>query len=129
VTCRDRGWLHGSHADATADARWLANNHGVPIIDRSAERPRNIRRQQKETQMPFDDTNRGALFREEKQKEGDRDYSGTINIGGTEYWLSGWIKTSKKGTKYLSLAVKPKDAPIPDKSKPLADALDDSISF
>jgi hypothetical protein len=45
---------------------WLANNHGVPIIDRSAERPRNIRCQQREMQMPFDDTNRGALFREQK---------------------------------------------------------------
>jgi len=129
VICREHGWLHGSHADAAADARWLATNHGVSIIDRSAERPRNIRCQQKETQMPFDDTNRGALFREQKEKETDRDYSGTINIGGAEYWLSGWVKTSKKGTKYLSLAVKPKDAPVPDKSKPLADALDDSISF
>ena len=46
-----------------------------------------------------------------KQKETDRDYGGTINIGGTEYWLSGWVKTSKKGAKYLSLAVKLKDAP------------------
>jgi hypothetical protein len=73
--------------------------------------PRNIRCHQKEMQMLFDDTNRGALFREEKQKETDRDYSGSINIGGTEYWLSGWVKTSKKGAKYLSLAVKPKDAP------------------
>jgi hypothetical protein len=78
--------------------------------------------------MPFDDTNRGALFREQKEKETDRDYSGTINIGGVEYWLSGWVKTSKKGAKYLSISVKPKDARVPDKSKPLADELDDSIS-
>jgi hypothetical protein len=41
--------------------------------------------------------NRGALFREQKEKETDHDYSGTINIGGVEYWLSGWVKTSKKG--------------------------------
>src|SRR5262249_15620592 len=26
------------------------------------------------------------------------------------YWLSGWVKTSKKGTKFLSLSVKPKGA-------------------
>jgi hypothetical protein len=111
------GWLHGSQSEAAADAVWLSRNHGVPI-----------RCQQRETQMPFDD-NRGALFREQKEKETDRDYSGTLNIDGVEYWLSGWVRTSKKGTKYLSLAVKPKDAPVPDKSKPLADALDDSISF
>jgi hypothetical protein len=77
--------------------------------------------------MPFDDTNRGALFREEKQKETDRDYAGTINIGGVEYWLSGWVKTSKKGAKYLSLAVKPKDAPAADQSKP--QSADNDTSF
>ena len=60
----------------------------------------------------FDDKNRGVLFRDEKKsKPEDRDYSGSINIGGTEYWLSGWIKTSRKGSKFLSLSVKPK-APV-----------------
>ncbi len=129
VICRDHGWLHGSHADAAADARWLARNHGVPCIDRSADGSRDIGCKQRRRKMSFDDTNRGALFREQKEKESDRDYSGTINIGGVEYWLSGWVKTSKKGAKYLSLAVKPKDVPVADKSKSLADELDDSITF
>jgi hypothetical protein len=62
--------------------------------------------------MPqYDDTNRGAIFRNaDKQSETDRDYSGTINVGGVEYWLSGWVKTSKAGQKFLSLSVKPKAA-------------------
>jgi hypothetical protein len=111
VICRDHGWLCGSHAEAAADARWLASNHGVPCIDRSADRPRDTGCKQRRRKMPFDDSNRGALFREQKEKETDRDYSGTINVGGVEYWLSGWVKTSKKGAKYLSLSVKPKDAP------------------
>jgi hypothetical protein len=60
----------------------------------------------------FDNTNRGVLFREEKKSEpADRDYSGSININGTEYWLSGWVKASKKGSKFLSLSVRPK-APV-----------------
>jgi hypothetical protein len=72
----------------------------------------------------FDDANRGVLFREDKKSESaDRDYSGSINIAGAEYWLSGWLKTSKKGTKFLSLSVKPK---APTEAKP---ELDDAIPF
>ena len=57
----------------------------------------------------YDNSNRGALFKDEhKAKPEDRDYSGSINIGGTDYWLSGWVKTSQKGAKFLSLSVKPK---------------------
>ena len=79
--------------------------------------------------MPFDDTNRGALFCEEKQKETDRDYAGTINIGGVEYWLLGWVKTSKKGAKYLSISVKSKDASAIDQSKPLSPRAVDNGPF
>ena len=58
----------------------------------------------------FDDNNRGAIFKNDnKVKDSDRDYSGSIEIEGRKYWLSGWIKTSKAGQKYLSLSVKPKE--------------------
>ena len=59
----------------------------------------------------YDDTNRGALFKNDK-KESDRhpDYRGSINVGGTEYWLSAWMKTSAKGTRYMSLSVTEKEA-------------------
>lgn len=62
----------------------------------------------------FDDTNRGVLFKK-RDKASDRhpDYEGKINVNGTEYWLSAWIKDSKKtpGQKFMSLSVKPKEAP------------------
>ena len=53
----------------------------------------------------------GVLFKNDR-KEGDtdRDYQGSIKIGGREYWLSAWINTSKGGKKYMALSAKPKDA-------------------
>ena len=57
----------------------------------------------------FDNTNRGALVKNEKKEaEKDSDYRGQINVDGTEYWLNAWIKTSKKGVKFMSLSVKKK---------------------
>ena len=48
----------------------------------------------------------GALFKNtSKQNEKSPDYSGSINIGGKDVKFSGWIKTSKLGVKYISLAV------------------------
>ena len=69
--------------------------------------------------------NRGALFKNhEKSKDTDRDYSGMLNVNGVEFYISGWLKTSKKGTKFLSLSVKPKDEPEARRPE-----LNDSIGF
>ena len=69
----------------------------------------------------FDNTNTGALFRSDKKleaiKQGDTDaekwadHNGTLNVGGREYWINAWVRTSSKsGKKFFSLSVKPKDA-------------------
>lgn len=61
--------------------------------------------------MPdFDNTNRGALFKnKDKKAENHPDYKGQINVSGIEYWVSAWLKESKAGEKYMSLSVVPKD--------------------
>jgi hypothetical protein len=67
--------------------------------------------------MAYDNTNSGLLAKNDKQGNDSRpDYRGSINVDGTEYWLSAWIKTGRDGTKlagqkYMSLSVQPKDAP------------------
>lgn len=59
----------------------------------------------------FDDTNRGALFKNLK-KDSDKhpDYKGNLNVGGVDHWLSAWLRVSKDGKTYMSLSVEPKDA-------------------
>lgn len=55
--------------------------------------------------MAYDNNNSGALFRaKEKTRECSPDYTGSANVGGVEYRVSGWIKKSKAGTSYMSLA-------------------------
>ena len=59
--------------------------------------------------MNYDNTNRGALFKNNKQGNEKRpDYTGSLNVGGVDYQLSAWIKASKAGDKYMSLSVQPK---------------------
>lgn len=80
----------------------------------------------------YDNTDRGVLFKNDR-KDSDKhpDYKGSINVGGTEYWLSAWIKEGQKG-KFMSLSVQPKEqrqqAPQRAPAANLAD-MDDDIPF
>ena len=54
--------------------------------------------------------NSGALFvNDKKESEKHPDRKGSAMIGGVDYWVSGWINTSAKGTKYMSLSYTAKD--------------------
>ena len=67
----------------------------------------------------YDDSNRGALFRNQKKNTDKHpDYNGSINVGGVDYWISAWIKESQQGTKYMSLSVNPKEQQEIPQSKP-----------
>ena len=69
--------------------------------------------------MEFDQTNRGSLFKNEKKEEAKHpDMSGTLNVNGTEYWISGWKKTSKAGTGFISLSIRPKQEQTRQVSQP-----------
>jgi uncharacterized protein (DUF736 family) len=75
--------------------------------------------------MAYDNTNRGAIFKnEEKQQDNHPDYKGSINVNGVDMWVSGWLKTSEKtGKKFMSLSVKDKvekapQMPVKQAAKP-----------
>ncbi len=59
--------------------------------------------------MAYDNTNTGAIFKN-KKKSSDKhpDRTGSINVEGQDYWISGWVK-EKDGEQYLSLAITKKE--------------------
>jgi hypothetical protein len=127
ATCNaHRGWLPQTVLNFLIETTRRFGAPTEPII---------VRQQHKENAaMAFQQKpNRGSLFKnDEKSKQEDRDYAGSINVEGREYWLSGWISETKKGSKYLSLAVKLKDEESGERAKPKAGAreeLNDTIQF
>lgn len=68
--------------------------------------------------IEFDNNLRGALFQNKRRDEevnSERKaklphYQGSCEIGGIEYWISGWKKLSKdKKTPFMSLSFTPKE--------------------
>ena len=68
----------------------------------------------------YDNTNRGALFKNDKKEPGDKkpDYTGSLNVDGVERYLDGWIRKSQAGNTFLSVSVKRKDAKPQKPGKP-----------
>jgi len=119
ATCNShRGWAPKQMMDFITD---ITRRFGAP--------PSPITWRQEINVMTKQYDNTGILFRDDRKSSNkERDYRGELTIAGVGYWVSGWIKQGKKG-KFLSLTIKPKDAPAIDKSKPLADERGDTIPF
>jgi hypothetical protein len=59
----------------------------------------------------YDNTNTGVLFKaKERKSERSPEYTGSVNVNGTEFWLNGWVKESTKdGSKFFSLSLREKE--------------------
>ena len=49
--------------------------------------------------------NTGVLFKNDKTKDSQPDYTVTITIGGSKKRLASWVQDSKSGKKYMSLKI------------------------
>jgi uncharacterized protein (DUF736 family) len=77
--------------------------------------------------MEYDNNNRGSLFKNDR-KETDKhpNYKGSLNVAGTDYWISAWIKKSKEGSTFMSLSVEEKGK---DNRKKVVEIDDSEIPF
>lgn len=77
----------------------------------------------------YDNTNRGVLFKNDQGGNPKRpQYRGSLNVGGTDYNISAWIKESRKdGSKFMSLSVEPKKEAKPKVQVPVQDFVDDEL--
>ena len=81
----------------------------------------------------YDNELRGSLFKNDKDgNEARPDYTGTCQIGGTEYRMAAWLKEAASGKKYMSFKFDPKEggqaAQSKSAPKPQA-AVDQDIPF
>jgi hypothetical protein len=82
----------------------------------------------------FDNTNRGAIWRNDKKTtEKHPDVTGTINVDGKDYWLSGWTKGATDSAKapIMKFAVTPKDKQVaqkPQNESPAPEGFHDDLA-
>jgi uncharacterized protein (DUF736 family) len=53
----------------------------------------------------YDNTNTGAIFKNEQKTGSQPDYRGTINVDGVDKQISLWVKDSKAGKKFFSAKI------------------------
>jgi len=80
--------------------------------------------------MAYDNTNSGALFKNDrKETERHPDYKGSVNVDGVEYWVNSWLNESKSGTKFLSLKLTPKQEQSVQQPVAAHAAADEDVPF
>ena len=70
----------------------------------------------------------GSMFKNDKKTQPNHpDYRGDCKVEGKLYWMSGWIKETKAGAKFLSVSLTLKDEVARPTTLPTFD--DDDMPF
>lgn len=79
----------------------------------------------------YDNTNSGAMFiNKKREKDTHPHYTGSLNVDGVEYWVSGWKKLPKNGgDAFLSIALKRKDTQPAPTAPASQDGWEDDLPF
>lgn len=82
----------------------------------------------------YDNTNSGIMYRNENRKTDKHpEFTGSISVGGVDYWLSGWVNDGKpggkfEGKKYFSIKVNPKEQNVGHTPRPATGGFGDAFS-
>ena len=77
----------------------------------------------------YDNTNTFVLFKNDQGHNPKRpNYTGSANLDGIEFRLSGWIRESAKG-KFISGQVQLKEVQGETRSKPAVEGADEDVPF
>jgi len=85
--------------------------------------------------MNYDNTNRGSIWgNDKKETERHPDFTGSLNVEGTEYWVSAWKRKADANPKApsLSFSIKPKEQSANQASQAAqspSDSFDDDVPF
>lgn len=88
--------------------------------------------------QPYDNTNRGAIWKNERMRpdKQDADFTGSINVDGVDYWLNGWRRKAdaKPEAPAMSISIRRKEVAPTSHQPPAPVAIanayaDDDIPF
>ena len=81
----------------------------------------------------YDNTNSGALFKNDGKQGNQPDYRGPLNVGGKDFEVSAWIKKSQAGKSFMCMSIQEKDSWKKDAPKAAApagsDDFEDDVPF
>jgi hypothetical protein len=75
--------------------------------------------------------NSGTLGRNtRREKDSHPTHSGRCTVAGVEYWISAWVKDGQDGSKFFSLAFKPKEEqPAAKQAQPAGGEFQDDLDI